>query len=640
MRRLLLFLGLLGLLAAATGVGPAGAVTLTAPVVVTGGATSITATTATVSGTVNPGGQATTYHVDYGITTTYGMMSAPDQSAGSGITAAPVSVVLSGLLPATTYHFRITATNASGPISSADATFTTAGAASTQTGPAIGVSATAATLTGTVNPAGVATSAAFEYGTTTAYGQTTPAQPVGAGTADVPVAAAVSGLAPATTYHYRVTTTSGPTTTPGADRTLVTPGTAVASTLAVTVNPAGADTDLAATLTIGSDPAGTPKGEALVVAQALSSDFASHLASFATCAAASFDNAQGPTAANCPDRTAIVGLGSLVTRGASGTDSTTDAGFLVKTAENRIAFWWHTPAAGTVPAGFGVVAGVVSQETGLYGPVVTYDLSGLPAGSRVKQFAVNYQRNATSGKAPFVAAGCPGGSWHFQARIVYRPGVGPELPATTVPCGVAAPQPSKLALARATITGRTIDILAPISRRASGNVSLELFAAGQRSRWTAAINSTDGRIRDTHILPASQARNGGTGILTIRYAGNAVTRPQVVRLRAGSLPAQLDASRPTLDATGHLRAHGTVSTLARGVVRVQLEYYSGGRTTTLERYATISGGTWNLDVTLTAAQQAAVAARQGPVESYILFTGYFPRRMRGEMVAYQVLGAP
>jgi hypothetical protein len=76
------------------------------------------------------------------------------------------------------------------------------------------------------------------------------------------------------------------------------------------------------------------------------------------------------------------------------------------------------------------------------------------------------------------------------------------------------------------------------------------------------------------------------------------------------------------------------------VVRVQLEYYSAGKTTTLELFATISNGTWNLDTALTADQQAAIAKRQGTVESYILFTGYLPRQMRGEMIAFQVLGAP
>jgi hypothetical protein len=210
-----------------------------------------------------------------------------------------------------------------------------------------------------------------------------------------------------------------------------------------------------------------------------------------------------------------------------------------------------------------------------------------------------------------------------------------------VACGLPpAPQPSKLQLLRATIIPATdqIDILAPISRRASGNVSIELQSAGQRFRWSAAINSADGRIRSLQTIPAAQARSG-TGILTITYPGNAATRPQVVRLRAASVQALLDASRPTISA-GHLLDHGTISTRARGVVRVQLEYYSGGRTTTLQKFAQIANGAWTLDAPLTSDQQTAIAQRQGTVQSYILFTGYFPRRIRGEMVSYQVLGNP
>lgn len=202
------------------------------------------------------------------------------------------------------------------------------------------------------------------------------------------------------------------------------------------------------------------------------------------------------------------------------------------------------------------------------------------------------------------------------------------------------PEPSKLELARATIdrSARTIDILAPITARASGNVSIELYAAGQRHSWTAPINSGDGRVRDREPIPAAQAAKG-TGILTIRYAGDPDTRPQTVRLRAANNPADLDAARPTLIG-GVLRAGGTISSRARGVVRVQLEYYSGGRTTTLEKFATIANGAWRLESPLTAAEQAAINARRGVVHSYILFTGYQGARMRGEMVSYEVLGAP
>lgn len=202
------------------------------------------------------------------------------------------------------------------------------------------------------------------------------------------------------------------------------------------------------------------------------------------------------------------------------------------------------------------------------------------------------------------------------------------------------PEPSKLELARATInaSARWIDILAPITARASGSVAIELFGARQVHRWNAPISANDGRILDRESIPAAQAALG-TGILTITYRGDADTRPQVVRLRAANNPASLDASRPTI-VNGHLLANGTISRSARGIVRVQLEYFSGGRTTTLEKTAAISDGSWRLDAPLSPAEQAAITARRGTVHSYILFTGYLPAKMRGEMQAYEVLGAP
>lgn len=201
------------------------------------------------------------------------------------------------------------------------------------------------------------------------------------------------------------------------------------------------------------------------------------------------------------------------------------------------------------------------------------------------------------------------------------------------------PEPSKLELARATInpSARWIDILAPITARASGTVSMELFGARQVHRWTAPINASDGRVRDREPIPAAQAALG-TGILTMTYRGDADTRPQVVRLRAANNPANLDASRPTI-VNGHLLANGTIHRSARGIVRVQLEYFSAGRTTTLEKAAPIANGSWRLDAPLSPLEQAAIAARLGTAHSYILFTGYLPAKMRGEMQAYEVLGA-
>ncbi|HWH09792.1 MAG TPA: hypothetical protein VG165_01585 [Solirubrobacteraceae bacterium] len=641
MRRLTLLLGLCGLLV--TGVLTASASALgLPPVVTTGTATAPTQTATTLSGTVTPVGLATTYQFDYGTTTSYGMSTTPT-SAGSGIAAVPVTANLTGLTPATTYHFRLEATNTSSatPTDGLDGTFTTAGSPVVVTGAATGVTGTTATLGGTVNPSGIAATYVFQYGTTAAYGQQTAAQAAGAGTTAMTASAALTGLAPGTTYHYRLAATNAYTTVPGADATFVTPGAAGASKLSVAVNPAGGNTDLSSTLTIGTDAAGTPGGAATSITQAISSQFANQLASFGTCATSAFENVGGPTSAACTDRSSILGTGTIVTHPQTGTDVASDQGFIVKTAANTVVFWWHTPALGATPASFGAAPGTVSQTTGTYGPIVTYDLSGLPAGTRLKSLTLDYQASAVNGKAPFAASTCVGGSWAFETGILYAGGVTPELPTATVPCGVAAPpQPAKLQVSRATISksARTIDILAPITHRATGSVKLDLFAAGQHYDWTAAIDSADGRIRTTHSIPVAQA-DKGTGILTITYAGNAATRPQVVRLRAADVPANLDASRPTY-AAGVLHDQGTISSLARGIVRVQLQYFSGGTTTTLEFHAPISNGTWSLNTTLTAAQQTAIAARSGTLHSYILFTGYLPQRMRGEMNSYQVLGAP
>ncbi|HEV2752991.1 MAG TPA: hypothetical protein VGV36_04050 [Solirubrobacteraceae bacterium] len=197
---------------------------------------------------------------------------------------------------------------------------------------------------------------------------------------------------------------------------------------------------------------------------------------------------------------------------------------------------------------------------------------------------------------------------------------------------------AKLALARATINrrDRVLDVLAPITSRASGRVRMDLHAAGRHHRFTAPINSRDGRIRFRKRIPTAQARLG-TGILTIAYPGDADTRPQTVRLRAAARSAELRLRRPTI-ADGRLRAAGSVARRARGVVRVQIEYVVAGKTTTLRFRAPIGNGRWSLNERLSQTVRDAIARRTGTVHSYTLFTGYYPRRIRGEMRSFQVLG--
>ena len=194
-----------------------------APTASTGPVTSVGPTTATVTGTVNPNGQATTWYVEYGTSTSYGTRTA-NVNAGSGTTNTSVFANLTGLTPATTYHYRVVASNGSGTARGADGIFTTSAAPVAATGAATNVTVTAATLNGTVDPNGRATAWYFEYGTSTSYGSKTAEKSAGSGTSAASVSAPVSGLARGRLYHYRLVATSDAGTSRGADQTFSTTG--------------------------------------------------------------------------------------------------------------------------------------------------------------------------------------------------------------------------------------------------------------------------------------------------------------------------------------------------------------------------------------------------------------------------------
>jgi hypothetical protein len=179
------------------------------PVVATGNATAITPTSATVNATVNPEGQSTTYYFEYGTTTSYGSQTSM-AGAGSGTAEVKVSTAIEPLTPNTTYHYRVVARNASGTTLGADVSFKTPKppAPVAVVRHATSVTQTSATLNGTVNPAGQATSYVFEYGTTSAYGAQTPTASAGSGTKATVVSTTIAVLVPNTTYHYRLAATS------------------------------------------------------------------------------------------------------------------------------------------------------------------------------------------------------------------------------------------------------------------------------------------------------------------------------------------------------------------------------------------------------------------------------------------------
>ena len=198
--------------------GAPAAMAASEPGVSTGNATAITATSATLNGTVNAEGQATTYYFEYGSTTNYGSQT-PSTTAGSGTATAKVSAPVASLMPNATYHYRLVATNPSGTTLGSDVSFTTPKPPlpAVSTGRPASLTQTSATLTGTIDPEGAATSYVFEYGTSTAYGSATPAATAGSGTKNVAVSAAIGTLTQNTTYHYRLAATNVNGTTYGHD---------------------------------------------------------------------------------------------------------------------------------------------------------------------------------------------------------------------------------------------------------------------------------------------------------------------------------------------------------------------------------------------------------------------------------------
>jgi hypothetical protein len=228
MRRQLGIASLLSASALAWVVAGAAAVAA-APTAITGPVGSVGPTSATVSGTVNPGGQATSWFVEYGTSTSYGSQSA-SASVGSGSANVAVSRSLSGLAAGTTYHYRVVATNGAGTSRGADGIFTTLSAPAVVTGAATGVTPTTATLTGTVDPNGRATTWYFEYGTSTSYGTKTAVKDAGSGGSAVAVSAALANLARGRLYHYRLVATSDAGTSRGADQTFTTFGAPTVST--------------------------------------------------------------------------------------------------------------------------------------------------------------------------------------------------------------------------------------------------------------------------------------------------------------------------------------------------------------------------------------------------------------------------
>ncbi len=188
---------------------------------------SLTPFEVTLQAQVNPFDEETTYSSEYA--TEEAQLGTPSATTLAGASpllgfgdqpaSAPTGAVLQ---PATTYFYRVLATNATGTSTGASEHFTTP---ATQPPVVEGESvfavlALSATVQGQVNPEFQETTCQFLYGTdpTLAGATSVPCSPEALGAAGSPVeaTAALTGLQPGTTYYYRVlaTNATGPTEGP------------------------------------------------------------------------------------------------------------------------------------------------------------------------------------------------------------------------------------------------------------------------------------------------------------------------------------------------------------------------------------------------------------------------------------------
>lgn len=169
-------------------------------------ATDIQAKSVRLNALVNPNDKNANVTFEYGTGTDYENRVQAIQNPVSGDSSVSVSAIADGLLPGSTYHYRVVASNSFGSGTGYDMIFTTKGGI-----PATGEVSTSgttphsATLHGIVNPNDLPARVTFEYGTDINYGNSVAAiQDQINGSNPVTVSATLTGLQAGALYHYRM----------------------------------------------------------------------------------------------------------------------------------------------------------------------------------------------------------------------------------------------------------------------------------------------------------------------------------------------------------------------------------------------------------------------------------------------------
>ena len=547
---------------AAIAVGSAAAAT--APSATTGPVSSVGPTSATVTGTVNPNGTSTTWQVEYGTSTGYGSTTSA-ANAGSGTSTVPVSASLSGLAAGTTYHYRVVATNSAGTTRGADGILTTSAAPQVVTGSASSVTSSSATLNGTVNPSGRATTWFFDYGTTTGYGNKTSTKDAGSGTSTESVSAAISGLTAGRTYHYRLTAVSDAGTSHGSDQTFV--ATAPPSVTTRSVSSIGDNT-----ATFNATVTANGTSTTVYFEFGTSTSYGSKTSSKNIGSSGSAQNVGIAVSGLAADTTYHV---RVVAQNATGTNSGSDVSFtttgrpFVQTGSaSGVSFNAATLSGSVNPNGHAASWYFQYGTTTSYGQQTPTRSSGSKSGSQSVTETIGSLQAATTYHYRLVATNSIGTSFGSDATL---PTAGPPLTIATSSRTVVVP-------GGVTLTGKLAD--------GHANESVVVYAQryGSASFFAVATLLTDGsgawslRVRPRIATAYKSVWNGNTSAtvsvsvrpaISLRALGNLrfathVTgarsfRGRIVQLQRRTLDgAWITIARAHLDASSNATLHPRV----------------------------------------------------------------------------------